>query len=442
MTEYSTIYRIVGVVLTAAAIQASSNDCPVLECWFVQEKPGRGGFSPAVTQEKSLMYISTEPTDSASTQFRPPADIDLSRVYYVTDPSASFCHAPLHPPEGAVTKPQCEINPFLPQPSMVRWAASLTESGQSPVHLQADWLSVAAQGLDGQLVLSSLMRAPSGSKEPQVVLSVTSKTASVRARLGERVTLDCGFWVDPSSPLSGAGFSVEWRYQFRGEGRLVLAYDGKRDWLAETSETGATVDFAALHESGDASLVLEEAETRHSGTYICTVYLPNLLAQVALDLEVVEPPSLSIYPSPLPLVVPGQAVTVQCEASGFVPLSLELAWEFVGADGKPRALGQGSVSGHRQALDGTYSQSSRLELDSAKLGLGRGGEVSCVAVHKGGTRKAKVALNVIGVSAPSIEDSMAMVAVALGLYGLIKVFSWTFSSPGTGQDDAKDKKEK
>ncbi|KAL2080171.1 hypothetical protein ACEWY4_023964 [Coilia grayii] len=439
MTEYSTIYRIVGIVLTSAVIRASSNGCPVMECWFVQEKPGRGGFSAAVTQEKSLMYIRTDPDDSSIRQFRPPADIDLSRVYYVTDPSASFCHASLHPPEGSVTKPQCEINPFQPQPSMVRWATSLTESGQSPIHLQADWFSVAAQGLDGQLVLSALMRAPSGSKEPQVILSVTSRTASVRARLGERVTLDCGFWVDPSSPLSGAGFSVEWRYQFRGEGRLVLAYDGKNDWLADTTETGAAMDFSALHESGNASLVLEEAETRHSGTYICTVYLPNLLAQVALDLEVVEPPSLSIFPSPLPLVVPGQAVTVQCEASGFVPLSLELAWEFVGADGKSRPLGQGSVTGHKQALDGTYSQSSRLELDSAKMGLGRGGEISCVAVHRGGTRKAKVTLNVIGVSAPSIEDSMAMVAVALGLYGLIKVFSWTFSSTGTSHGDTKDK---
>lgn len=35
-----------------------------------------------------------------------------------------------------------------------------------------------------------------------------------------------------------------------------------------------------------------------------------------------------------------------------------------------------------------------------------------------------------GVSAPSIEDSMAMVAVALVLYGVIKVLYWTFSSAG------------
>ena len=120
-----------------------------------------------------------------------------------------------------------------------------------------------------------------------VILSVSSRTASVHFRLGERVMLDCGFWVDPSSPLSGAGFSVEWRYQFRGEGRLVLAYDGKNDRLADTGEPDAALDFNALHETGNASLILEEAQVRHSGTYICSVYLPNLLAQVALDLEIV-----------------------------------------------------------------------------------------------------------------------------------------------------------
>ncbi|KAL0167289.1 hypothetical protein M9458_039133, partial [Cirrhinus mrigala] len=139
----------------------------------------------------------------------------------------------------------------------------------------------------------------------------------------------------------GSGFSIEWRYQFRGEGRLVLAYDGKNDRFAETAETGADIDITGLYETGNASLILEESQVRHSGTYICTVYLPHLLAQVAVDLEIVEPPSLSIYPSPLPLLVPGQVLVVQCEASGFAPHTLDLSWEFSGADG--------TVTGHRQA---------------------------------------------------------------------------------------------
>ncbi len=76
--------------------------------------------------------------------------------------------------------------------------------------------------------------------------------------------------------------------------------------------------------------------------------------------------------------------------------SLDLSWEFSGADGTSRSLGQGSVTGHTQASDGTFSQSSRLELDSGKLGLGRGGDVICVAKHEGGTRRAAATLNVIG----------------------------------------------
>ncbi|KAL0167290.1 hypothetical protein M9458_039134, partial [Cirrhinus mrigala] len=73
-------------------------------------------------------------------------------------PAGTFCNAALNPPKGSVNKPKCEINPFMPHASMVSWA---------PVYLQADWFSVAVQGLDEQLTLSNIMRAPSASKEPQ-----------------------------------------------------------------------------------------------------------------------------------------------------------------------------------------------------------------------------------------------------------------------------------
>lgn len=109
-----------------------------------------------------------------------------------------------------------------------------------------------------------------------------------------------------------------------------------------------------------------------------------------------EPPSLSIHPSPLPLTVPGQMLTVQCDASGFAPLSLELSWQYKDVNGETRYLGSGSVTGHRQAWDGTYSQSSRLELDTSSVDLSGGGELTCVADHLGGTRQASVTLNMLG----------------------------------------------
>nr|AEE65411.1 tapasin precursor [Dicentrarchus labrax] len=442
MTDFSTIYKL-SLVAVFCFIQACSSSCPVLECWFVQEKVGRGGgLTAATSQEKSLLHIRTDAHSHSAESQKTPSDINPDRVYFITDPAGTFCHPSLNPPRGSVKKPQCEINPFLPQPSSLKWVAPLTDSALSPIYLQADWFSTSHQGLNKELTISSITRAPTATKEHNVILSVTSKTVSVQSRLGEPVVLDCGFWVDPSSPLSGSGFAVEWRYQFRGDGRLVLAYDGKTDRLADTQEEGATLDFEGLHEKGNASLILQEAKVHHSGMYICTVYLPYLVAQVAVELEIVEPPSLSIHPSPLPLAVPGQTLTVQCEASGFAPLSLELSWEFKGSDGKSRPLGSGSVTGHRQAWDGTLSQSTRLELDTATLDLGRGGEVTCVAVHLGGTRRASVTLNAVGFSAPSIEDSMAMVGVALVLYGLIKFVSWTFTGSDSDEADKQDKKVK
>ncbi|XP_049458274.1 TAP binding protein (tapasin), tandem duplicate 1 [Epinephelus fuscoguttatus] len=442
MTDFSTIYKL-SLVAAFCFIKACSSSCPVLDCWFVQEKAGRGGgLTAATSQEKSLLHVRTDAHSHAAESQPAPSDINPDRVYFVTDPAATLCHRCLNPPRGSVKKPQCEINPFLPQPSTLKWVAPLTASALSPMYLQAVWFSTAVQGLNKELAVSSIMRAPTATKEHNVILSVTSKTVSVQSRLGEPVLLDCGFWADPSSPLSRLGFAVEWRYQFRGDGRLVLAYDGKADRLADTQEEGATLDFESLHEKGNASLILQEAKVRHSGMYICTVYLPYLVAQVAVELEIVEPPSLSIHPSPLPLAVPGQALTVQCEASGFAPLSLELSWEFKGADGKSRPLGSGSVTGHKQAWDGTYSQSSRLELDTTKLDLGRGGEVTCVAVHLGSTRRASTTVNIVGFSTPTIEDSMAMVGVALVLYGLIKFVSWTFTSSGSDEAGQQDKKDK
>ncbi|KAK5910894.1 hypothetical protein CgunFtcFv8_005116 [Champsocephalus gunnari] len=357
MTELSTIYKL-SLVTFICFIKACSSSCPVLECWFVQEKTGRGGgLTGATSQDKSLLHIRTDAHSHTAKSQQAPSDINPDRVYFITDPAATLCHHSLNPPRGSVEKPECEINPFSPQPSDLKWVAPLTDSGLSPIYLEADWFSTSMQGLNKQVAISTIMRAPTATKEHNVILSVTSNTVSVQSRLGEPVLLDCGFWV-------------------------------------------------------------------------------------TLELEIVEPPSVSIYPSPLPLAVQGQTLTAQCEASGFAPLSLELSWEFQGTDGKSRPLGSGSVTGHRQAWDGTYSQSSRLELDTTKLDLGRGGEVICVAVHLGGKRQASVTLNVIGFSTPSIEDSMGMVGVALVLYGLIKFVSWTFTSSGSdvaGQQEKKDK---
>lgn len=82
-----------------------------------------------------------------------------------TDPSATLCHRSLNARSGSVEKPQCEINPFPPQPASIRWAAPLTDSAFSPIYLQADWFSTSLWGLNGELGISSVTRAPTATKE-------------------------------------------------------------------------------------------------------------------------------------------------------------------------------------------------------------------------------------------------------------------------------------
>lgn len=82
-----------------------------------------------------------------------------------SDPAGTLCHRALNPPRGSVRKPLCEINPFLPHPSSLKWVAPLTDSAISPIFLQADWFSTSHQGVNEQLTISSITRAPTASKE-------------------------------------------------------------------------------------------------------------------------------------------------------------------------------------------------------------------------------------------------------------------------------------
>uniref|UniRef100_A0A670KAE0 Ig-like domain-containing protein n=1 Tax=Podarcis muralis TaxID=64176 RepID=A0A670KAE0_PODMU len=110
------------------------------------------------------------------------------------------------------------------------------------------------------------------------VLSVFTRTPRLESRLGRPAVLHCGF----SAPASA--FSVEWRHQFRGAGKVVLAFDGASRGVS-VAEEGAELLLDA--EGGGASLRLRSVAVRHEGTYICTVYLPHLHAQQALEFKVV-----------------------------------------------------------------------------------------------------------------------------------------------------------
>lgn len=57
----------------------------MLDCWFVQEKAGRGGGLTAPTsQEKSLLLIRKDAHSHSAEPQVTPSDINPERVYFVT----------------------------------------------------------------------------------------------------------------------------------------------------------------------------------------------------------------------------------------------------------------------------------------------------------------------------------------------------------------------
>ncbi|TRZ04077.1 hypothetical protein DNTS_009694 [Danionella cerebrum] len=85
MSEISMFIQI-SIIVCTLYFRVSGSACPVLECWFVQEVSGRGGgLSVHMSQEESLMFISTEGfSEETKADLHPPEDICASRFYYVT----------------------------------------------------------------------------------------------------------------------------------------------------------------------------------------------------------------------------------------------------------------------------------------------------------------------------------------------------------------------
>ncbi|XP_028657341.1 tapasin-like [Erpetoichthys calabaricus] len=438
MSEFSTIYKLSLLACFAALLAPLClARCPALECWYVEEKSSRAGsFPSAMSQEKSFLYISTGFNLAYNTQ-NPPVGINPNRVYRIVDSTGTLCSSALQPVDGAVEKPECEINPFTPHPAMVDWTLSLTSPDTSPAYLTADWLSSSIQGLKNKLAVSSILRLPVGTTEATAVMNVYSHTPVLQTKLKQDVLLDCGFTLPQEEENSE--FSLEWRYQYRGEGRLLFAYDAKFDKLHEKyiTKDDVEVDITNLHGSGNASLLIKNVSIRHGGTYICTIYRPYLLAQVAMELEIIEPPHLALLPSPF-WAAPGHEAVLTCEVSGYYPLDVEIKWMAKPANGEPAEfLTEAQLSGHRQSIEGTFSQTSSIRIIPETQDHLT--QYSCLITHLGASSKKSVVLQVAGASGPSIEDAVGMFIVAFISYGLLKLIYWVFSAKASPEDDKKDK---
>lgn len=254
-----------------------------------------------------------------------------------------------------------------------------------------------------------------------VMLNVFTRVRYVRAGLGSTVRLDCGFTVERALPVA-----VEWRYQYQGSGRLVYAYSAEQDRVHAAQE-GAHMQLDLLHSHNNASLLLQNVQLQHEGTYICAVYLPGLQAQIPVTLEIAEPPRVALSPSPL-YVSAGQSQDVVCEASGYYPLDVTVTWwRRAAGHATARPLTHSWQLGHQRNHDGTFNVTSGVQVRPGAAD--HGAVYTCHVDHLAlaGVVRRDITLMVAGASGPKMEDAMGLLLCAFILYGALKMFhQWFF----------------
>ncbi|XP_067865443.1 tapasin-like [Heterodontus francisci] len=427
-----------SLILTICSVPVVSLDGlsdigTVVDCWFVEEGGGKSSFPNSITQDQALLLFRQVPYQNGGEKELPsdlaiPSNLKPSMFFDVRDDSRITTHPGFKKPKNPSEKPHCEINKYLPQETNLNWATHLTEDERTPAYDSSTWFCSHLQTFDHSFSVASLHRVISGHsraedtspRQTSVVLNVFTRSPTVRTELKRDVLLDCGFAMDRQT-----GFAVEWRYQFKGSGHLVYAYHGAQDRV-DTAEEGTEMFFYELHSRGNASLLIRNVNIRHEGSYICTIYMPNLHAQQSIDLEITEPPKLTLDPDPLYLM-PGQEHNVLCEISSYYPLDVSVTWmEKKAGNGTASHITKSCLSGHRRNPDGTYNMTSYI---TVKPTSGDHDTIyTCYVDHmsvKSAVRKS-ITLKVAGAAGPSIEDAIGMFICAFVLYGILKLLHWLF----------------
>ncbi|XP_037768403.1 tapasin-related protein isoform X1 [Chelonia mydas] len=384
----------------------------VLDCHYIEEAVGgfpgafAGSFSsdPAtlvlrgvsIADDGSLDSVTNYEAPGTNTDSASPIIFEVSETLVPIPYAESLLHA-----DCAGEKVTCEISPYSLHladegPSQASWfmgtlklssgisialvlkVSSVREEDERmailhprlkvPISKEGTVLTTALQPAGWDLLVGRHMSNPSTqhgqsvhSMLPPVEFQLSSRTPTLRTRLGTSVTLDCSFALASSSPLA----SLEWRLQHRGSGRRVFHYQAGD--VAQAEQSTAHVDVVQLLETGDASLSLHGVGVGDEGTYICLVSTPQHQAQNIIQLQLVEPPRVRLFPELVSREGDG-ATTLTCEISGYYPLDVSVKWTREAPDDKDKIPISGSstyFSSHRQAQDGTYGINSYLSINTA-----------------------------------------------------------------------------
>lgn len=363
----------------------------VLSCTLVEEGVGMGEGSALSRSPATLVFrdIEVGPDESLEmlTPFIPPSVPDPDAILFeskVSSPEIPNADVLLHADCNEL-EVMCEISRYSPQDS---------RGDSEPVYFMVS-IHVKEVDFSTSLILQTLPLerdqstltqsrlglplSQTGTLLTDIVFLVFSNVKSVSTPLREDILLDCGFKQQESLPMEEV--AVEWRQQYKGKGRRVLSMSTRPADLegstVEHNQRGdSSVDATRVVE-GNASMTLSKVKVMDEGTYICTVKVGLFHAQQVIQLQVTQPPHVSISNK---LVPKKSTQTISCHCVKYYPLDAEMEWLSLSpTDTEPTVLVDHiSLSSHRQHSDGTYSLSSHYTVPPS---VAPGTKITCHVSH-------------------------------------------------------------
>ncbi|CAN9513723.1 unnamed protein product [Ophioblennius macclurei] len=362
----------------------------VLSCALVEEGAGGGAMFTRTPATLVLRDVPVGPDESLEllTPFVAPSIPDPDLIIFearVSSPEIPNAEALLHA-DCNDQEVRCEISLYSPRELressdsayfMVTINVEGVESSASLI------LETSAVEKDETTLVQNKLGVPlssSGTLLTQVIFLVFSHMKSVSAPLNGDTLLSCGF-KQQDVPL-GQEVHVEWRLQHRGKGQRVLKMKTQLDDVEGNTEMHAlrkesSVDVAQVASEGNTSLKLNELKVSDEGTYICTVHVGHFHAQQIIQLQMHQPPRVSLSKEKLVLKSPQ---TLSCHCDKYYPLDSEMEWFFLSpSDTEPQPFtDRMALSSHRQHFDGTYSVSSYITVHPTII---PGTKITCRVTH-------------------------------------------------------------
>nr|XP_061790006.1 tapasin-related protein-like [Nerophis lumbriciformis] len=366
----------------------------VLSCEFMEDsiEPQANSAFTRIPATLILREVFIGPDESLEslTPFVPPPNPDL-RAIILESKASSFeipnanvlLHADCNEQEVL-----CEISRYAPNGLRERsgsdhFLVSLDVKGGD---FGALLILRAVSPVDGQLGLThnelGLPLSNTGTLLTEVNFLVFSTLKSLSAPLRGAGLLTCGF-KHKDMPLDEE-VQIEWRQQHRGQGQKVMEVMAKLNDLEGSAvvhhvSRDSSIDTTRILSEGNASVTLNNLKVTDEGSYICAINIGSFYGQQVVNLNVVQPPSVSLSEDKIVLKANTEQ-TLSCHCSKYYPLDAQMEWLSQSpTDEEPIVFPhQGSLSSHRKQSDGTYSLSSHLVVPSD---LTPGTRIICKVSH-------------------------------------------------------------